>query len=172
MTLVGPEGVFGAFEACGSRKSFARLDVEIGGAVLRIPAGYYREVFDGCAALRTSIHKYMEITVVEARQFVACNALHSVEARLARALLDACERADDRTLSPTQGALAHLLGVQRTTVAAAISTLQRTGCLKSGRGVIELMDPARLETAACSCRATIAFARREIDATTTDACEA
>lgn len=172
VTLVGPEGVFGAFEACGSRKSFSRLDVQLGGAILRVPASHYRDVFDESADLRARIHKYVEITVVEARQFVACNALHSVEARLARSLLDASDRADDRTLNLTQGGLGHLLGVQRTTVAAAISNFQRQGILKSGRASVEIVDVARLEASACSCRATLAFARREIESSDAEVCEA
>ena len=172
VSLIGPEGVFGAFEACGSRRSFARLDVQIGGAVLRVPASHYREVFDESADLRTCIHKYVEVTVVEARQFVACNALHSVETRLARSLLDASDRADERILHLTQSGLAHLLGVQRTTVAAAISTFQKAGLLRSGRATVEILDAPRLEEAACSCRATLAFARREIQSSEAQVCEA
>jgi CRP-like cAMP-binding protein len=170
--LLGPEDVFGAFEACGSRQSFARLDVRIGGAILRIPASHYREVFERSETLRTEIHKYVELTVTEARQFIACNALHAVEARLARALLDASDRAKETTLSLTQDALAHLLGVQRTTVAAAVSAFQRQGLVRTARGSIEIVDLDGLEQVACSCRATLAFARDQILVSGDDVCDA
>ncbi|WP_375293500.1 Crp/Fnr family transcriptional regulator [Novosphingobium sp. G106] len=77
-------------------------------------------------------NKYVEVLTVEARQYVACNALHSVENRLARTLLDAADKFGSSKLPITKVALAELLGVPRTTVAAAMSTLQRAGQIRSG----------------------------------------
>ena len=171
VALVGEEGVVGAFEACGSRQSFARVTAQIAGTIWRVPAAAYREAFGVSPGLRNQIHRYIEMLLVEARQFVACNALHTVENRLARSLLDAHDRAKSTSLSLTQDALAQLLGVQRTTIAAAISTLQREGLVRSGRGVVEIINLAGLERASCSCRQTVAYARREIQASPAEPCE-
>ena len=54
-------------------------------------------------------------------QSVACNAFHSIEARAARWLLTAQDRAGSR-IELTQEALAGLLGAQRTTVNAVART--------------------------------------------------
>lgn len=98
--LIGAEGVFGAFEACGSRQCFARLAVLMPGLVLRLAAPAYREMFDASPALRTAVHKHAELLIVEARHFVACNALHTVENRICRALLDVADRNPDSRASP------------------------------------------------------------------------
>ncbi|WP_158918857.1 Crp/Fnr family transcriptional regulator [Caulobacter sp. S45] len=170
--LIGAEGVLGAFEACGSRRAYAQAHVQIPGETFRIRAADYRELFQASNALRIQIHKQIEMLLVQARQYVACNALHSVEARLSRALLDAFDRSGDLASIPlTQEALAHILGVQRTTIAVAMSNLQREGALRTGRASIEIVDYARLERFSCPCRATLLAVEREIRSSTTEVCE-
>jgi CRP-like cAMP-binding protein len=171
--MIGWNGVYGAFEACGSRLSFTRATVQIAGESYRIRADHYRELFDHSAALRIAIHKCVEAMLVEARQLVACAALHSVESRLCRALLDASERSHGGTvLSITQEGMAQMLGVQRTTVALTASALQKNRIIRSGRGSIELLDLERIEAISCSCRQTIAYATSAIYASRERACEA
>ncbi len=170
--LIGWDGAYGAFEACGSRKSFTRATVQVPGLAKRVRASIYREMFDASAGLRTAVHKHVEALMVEARQIVACNAIHPVDQRLCRALLDVYDRSKAGERLPlTQETLANMLGVQRTTIAVAISALQRAGLLRSGRGAIDLLDPEGLQAAACSCRLTIAFAHSEIYSTTSEACD-
>lgn len=171
--MIGWDGAYGAFEACGSRTSFTRAMVQVPGKARRVRASVYREMFDASSALRTAVHKHVEALMVEARQFVACNAIHPVEQRLCRALLDVHDRSNAGQLLPlTQEALANMLGVQRTTIAVTISGLQRAGLLRSGRGAIEVLDHAGLERAACSCRQTIAYAHKQIYAATHQVCDA
>jgi CRP-like cAMP-binding protein len=171
--MMGWNGTYGAFEACGSRTSFTRALVQIAGAAHKIRADHYRELFDQSAALKNAIHRHVEALLVEARQLVACTALHSVESRMCRALLDACERSHSgRVLSLTQETLAQILGVQRTTIAVTASTLQKNGLIRTGRGTLELVDLPRLEATACACRATIAYATAEIYTSRDKVCEA
>lgn len=173
VALLGHEGAVGVFEACGSGQIYSRATVQFGGVLWQTSAATYRALYDSSTSLRTAIHKYMEALVVEARQNVACNALHGVENRLARTLLDAADKFGSTKLPITQVALAQLLGVQRTTVAAAISALQKSGQIRSGRtGGIQLLDPQRLGTTACSCRETLAFARVDIQIQKVRSCDA
>jgi CRP-like cAMP-binding protein len=172
VVLVGAEGVIGAFEACGSRRATSRVTVLIAGRVCRLPAASYREMFDQSPELRTAIHKYVEVLLFEARQLVACNALHTVEARLSRVLLDALDRSrSGTTVQITQEAIAQMLGVQRTTVAASIAALQRGGLIQSGRGAITISNPPGLERVCCQCRGAITAARTEIYSTGGKACD-
>jgi len=173
VALLGNEGAVGVFEACGSRQIYSRATVQFGGTLWQTSAATYRSLYNSSTALRTAIHKYIEILMVESRQYVACNALHSVENRLARTLLDAADKFGSSTLPITQVALSHLLGVQRTTVAAAISGLQRAGHIRTGRaGGIEVLDAQRLSMSACSCRETLAYARQDIQSRAAPACDA
>lgn len=171
--MVGRDGAFGAFEACGSRLSYVRALVQIGGAAWRIRAAHYRELYENSSGLRVAIHKYVEALLVEARQLVACTAIHRVETRMCRVLLEASARSHGGpSLTITQEELAHILGVQRSTIAVASSALQRAGVISSRRGAIEITDFERLRRASCSCRETIAFAREEIANTPDHICEA
>jgi CRP-like cAMP-binding protein len=172
VALLGPEGAVGVFEACGSRKVYHRATVQFGGVVWRSPAAAYRSLYESSRSLRTAVHKYIETLLVEARQNVACNALHAVEHRLARALLEGCDKSGSLKLPITQVALAQLLGVQRTTIAAAMSSLQRSGAICTDRGGgLEVVDYARLEAGACSCWESLAFARDDIRSRSVQICD-
>lgn len=171
--LLGYDGAMGVFEACGSRVGFARGIVHVPGRVWRMRAGVYRELYDTSAALRTAVHKHIEMLLAESRQFVACNAIHPVEARLSRSLLDALDKCDaDATLPLTQESLAQMLGVQRTTIAVCVSALQKQGLLRSSRGAIEVVDRPSLENACCPCRQALVYLRQEIYSSRPESCDA
>ena len=171
--MVGWDGAVGVFEACGSRRTFARAVVQIAGAAWRVRAGTYREMFDQSVSLREAVHKHVEVLLVESRQLMACNAIHTVESRLARVVLEALDRSGVGPLLPlTQESLAQMLGVQRSTVTLCAAALQRARLIRTVRGAVEVVDRTGLERAACTCRATISFARDEIQASLAQACEA
>lgn len=170
--IVGSEGAIGAFEACGSRMFFAEAMVQIPGRAARMSAAAYRDLFDESPSLRTAVHRYVEQLMSETRQFVVCNSLHAVEARLSRILLEAHDKSGVKdTLPLTHQAIAKMLGAQRTTVALIISRMQRDGVLSGRRGTLTIEDRPALEQAACSCRATLQFTRMAIAAAKEPACE-
>jgi hypothetical protein len=75
------------------------------------------------------------------QQSVACNALHSLEARLCRWLLRAHDCVDGNAIPLTQDFLAQMLGVRRTTVNATASL-----CYAVVRHKIDkIFPPARFE---------------------------
>lgn len=161
--LIGWDGALGVFEACGTRTSRCQAEVLVEGTALAMAADDYRRMFDASEALRAGVHKHVELLLAESRQDVACNALHAVEARLSRWVLEALERSrDGRVLPVTQEALSQMLGVQRTTITAAMSGLQARGVLRTARGAVQVLDRAALEKDACCCRETVLAARQEI----------
>lgn len=171
-TSVGRDGAVGVFEACGSRRAFYRAVVQIPGEALRVRAGAYRELFDESAGLRTAVHKLVEVLLAESRQYVACNALHSLQSRLARLLIEVQDKgACGDTLPLTQDSLAQMLGVQRTSVALAVASLEKAGVLRRGRGAASIIDRPALEREACSCWASLTFAREEIYASFDSVCD-
>src|ERR1700731_663469 len=90
----------------------------------------------------------------------ACNALHSVEARMAQWLLQIHDRIDGDVLPLTQEAISQLLGVRRTTVPHVMRAFRVSGAIRSDRrGLIEI-DRTRLEDAACECYEVM---RRRLD---------
>ena len=171
-STVGREGAVGVFEACGTRRFLVEAVVQVPGEAVRMAASTYRDLFGASSSIRTAVHCYVEELMSETRQFVVCNALHGVEARLARVLLESLDKsgAVDR-LPLTQRALARMLGVQRSTVAETMSKLQRQNVVASRRGGIIIADRAALEALSCSCRAAIAFTRRAIATSQIPACD-
>src|SRR5690349_20206708 len=74
--MIGWDGDLGAFEACGSRQSAFLAEVQVEGPAWVMTADDYRRMYEASDALRVAVHKWVEILLTEARQFVACNALH------------------------------------------------------------------------------------------------
>jgi len=84
-------------------------------------------------------------------QSTACNAVHSVEQRLARWLLMAHDRVERDEFPLTQEFLAMMLGA-RPTVTVVAGTLQKADLIAYQRGRITIVDRQRLEQASCECK--------------------
>lgn len=153
VSILGPEGALGVVEAFGSRHSHLEAAVLIPGEAARMRVGAFHDLYSASAGLRMATRRYVEMAFVESQQSIACNVLHSVERRLAKALLSLSERAGANALPVTQEALARMLGVQRTTISAAIAVLKAAGSVTSWRGGIEIRDRQALDASACSCAA-------------------
>ena len=73
-------------------------------------------------------------------QSTACNAVHSVEQRLARWLLMAHDRVERDEFPLTQEFAAMMLGATRQTVTVVAGTLQRADLIAYQRGRITIVD--------------------------------
>ena len=80
----------------------------------------------------------------------ACNAVHQIPQRLAN-LIRRLHTAEGREIRTTQTILGQALGVQRTSVNAALKVLERDGALRLGRGRLIVLDPGKLGRFACGC---------------------
>lgn len=152
---IGREGALGLMAAVASRESLSRAIIQVPGKAARIPASLLHEVWKKSPALRDLVDRHNEALYSHAIQSVACNALHSVEARFCRWLLSCRDRIDSDTVSLTQEFLADMLGVQRTTVTAVARSLQAKGLIRYRRGVVDILDRAGLEQGACECYETV-----------------
>jgi CRP-like cAMP-binding protein len=93
--------------------------------------------------------------MTQVQQSAACNALHTLEQRLCRWLLEAYDCRDEDSLPLTQEFLGQMLGVRRTSVNVSMHMLQVRGAIKCGRGRIRALDRAALERSVCECYFTI-----------------
>lgn len=159
--MVGREGAVGAFGGLGPWNAFTRAVVQLPGMAVVIPVSSFQTVVAQREHIRNLILRYKEALLAQVQQTAACNALHPLEERLARWLLQALDRADDPELPLTQEFIAQMLGVRRTTVTMIASQLQEAGMIRYHRGHIAVLDRSRLEETACECYSAI---RRRTDA--------
>jgi len=114
-------------------------------------AGVVRDLFDRGGVFHDVALRFAYVILKQVSQTCVCNHFHTIEARLCRWLTVMCERSGNRNLKVTQEFLAHMLGVQRTSIGLIASSLQRTGCIRYVRGRVEIIDLERLRASACDC---------------------
>jgi CRP-like cAMP-binding protein len=151
IAVFGREGVVGLLSALVTREAFGRYIVQMSGTASRITFERLNEVRNARPALRQLIMRYGEAFLAQTFQTVSCNAVHPVEARCCRWILNMHDRADGDTLPLTHEFLAEMLGVQRSSVSVVTRTLQTAGLIQQSRGSITVTDRAGLEETACEC---------------------
>ena len=151
VTLFGREGLCGLLGALVNREAFGRYMVLIPGTASRIALERLHEAIGSHRSLRHQVLSYTDALLAQAFQTVACNTVHSVEARCCRWILSTRDRVDRDTLPLTHEALADMLGVQRSTVSTILRTLQTTGLIAQRRGCVVVMDRMGVEQATCEC---------------------
>jgi len=151
MAVFGREAMFGYVGALVTRQSFGRYVTQLAGTASRIPVERLNAISRENAMVRQLISNFTEALLGQTLQTVACNAVHSVEARCCRWILSTHDRLDQDALPLTHETLAEMLGVQRSTVSSVARSLQIAGLIHQGRGVITVTDRAGLEDMSCEC---------------------
>lgn len=147
--LIGREGFIGSL--AGDGVAFTEAKVEMPGEAHCIDVRVLQIFLDEDADVRDVLARYQRYQLEEAQLNAACNANHAIEQRLSKWLLRCLDRIDGTTLALTQEFVAEMLGVQRTSVTAALQRLVTKGVVRTGRGVIEVLDRDRLLPHACEC---------------------
>ena len=128
-----------------------RVFVQIPGSAMRIPATLVRKRALASPDLMMLMLRFAQANAYQADLSVACNALHLIEARMARWLLMTQDRASSLEIPLTQEFLSLMLGVQRTSVTSTAIALKKRGLISYNRGLIHILDREGLERAACEC---------------------
>jgi len=147
---IGKEGAIGGIVSCGRTPAYSLAQVQVPGRALRLPLAALEDAKRRSSFISNLFCRYADYLLAQVMQSVACNAYHSVGQRSARWLLTAQDRGGDK-VELTQEVLARLLGVQRTTLNAAVRTMQDDGLIATGRGSISVRDRVGLKRLSCSC---------------------
>ncbi|HEY3680542.1 MAG TPA: Crp/Fnr family transcriptional regulator [Bradyrhizobium sp.] len=148
---VGREGVIGAMAGLGLYKSLVRVTVQLPLQASKIAASPFRKLVSASTAIRDLCVRYNEALLTQARITAACNALHPIEERFCRWLLQSADRAASDTVALTQELLAEMLGVRRTSVTDVARKMQDLGVITYARGVITIVDREALTRLSCEC---------------------
>jgi CRP-like cAMP-binding protein len=149
--LIGREGAVGSEAVLGVNVSPLRHFVQLGGSALRISVADLNHALAEMPLLRAVFNTYLHDALMQSSQSAACSLSHSLVQRLSRWLLTAQDRSDKPELAITQDLLARSLGVRRASVSDALKPLEGSGIFARERGLIRILDRARLEQLACRC---------------------
>jgi CRP-like cAMP-binding protein len=117
----------------------------------RMTVDAFRREIDRRGAFHELMAHYTQALFGFVAQSTACNAIHSVEQRLARWLLMAQDRMGSDDFPLTQEFVAMMLGASRPTVTVVAGTLQKAGLIKYRHGRVTIVDREHLEAASCEC---------------------
>jgi CRP-like cAMP-binding protein len=149
--MVGRDGVVNGTSALDGKLSLHRGIVQIAGAAAAIGPDVLRKLAHEFEPLQSLLIRHEQALFAEAQQSAACNAGHTVEARMCRWLMRMRDLTQSNDLKLTQEFLAQMLGVRRTSVSVIAGTLQKAGFIRYRRGNIHLEDVEQLEHGACEC---------------------
>jgi CRP-like cAMP-binding protein len=165
VATIGREGMVGVSAAWdgGATPSVAMVQAE-SETCYKMPVAAFRHEMDRRGAFAELLGRYAQALVGFIMQSTACNAVHSVEQRLARWLLLAHDRVGRDEFPLTQEFVAMMLGASRPTVTVVAGTLQKAGLITYHHGHLTIVDRGRLEEASCECyRAATALLRAVTD---------
>ena len=99
---IGHESAYGLLNALGSNVAIDRVIAQVPGAAIKLPASRLRAAATLSVSITDLIVRHAQATAAQVQQSVACNAVHSVEARLCRWLLMTQDRTRSDRLPLTQ----------------------------------------------------------------------
>lgn len=151
LSMVGHEGVSGLSALLGHK--VARFDtvVRIPGTAYQLPAPVIASELHGSRTIARTLQCYTRALLAQIAQRIACACHHTLEQRMASYLLMLCDRAGPGAMRLTHEVLAQSLGVGRPSVTLNIDSMQESGVVRLGRGLMTVLDRQALETMACEC---------------------
>lgn len=149
--LVGQEGMLGIPVLLGGGTTTNKALVQVAESGMRMKADVLKSEFNRGGVLQSLLLRYMQALFTQVSQIAACNGLHSLEERFARWLLSVqcCLQSDELPL--TQEFISQMLGVRRSGVTVAASTLSQAGMIRYSRGKITILNQEDLEATSCEC---------------------
>jgi CRP-like cAMP-binding protein len=152
VATVGREGLVNVTALFLNRAAVGEVMVQVSnGVIFALPIAAFREEIDRNGPFRELVNRYAQAFLFQSMRATACNALHQLEHRCARWLLETRDRVGADEFGLSHEFLSIMLGVHRPTVSVALGTLQRAGFINSRRGTIQVIDGSGLEQASCEC---------------------
>jgi len=155
IATIGREGIVGVSAVLdGTRATAAAMVQGATDTCYRMTVEAFRREAERRGAFHELMAHYAQALFGFVAQSTACNAIHSVEQRLARWLLMARDRMESDEFPLTQEFVAMMLGASRPTVSIVAGTLQKAGLIKYRHGRVTIVDRGHLERASCECYRT------------------
>jgi CRP-like cAMP-binding protein len=160
VATVGDEGMLGVSvflgDKLGTGRTLLQVPDEINDGLLptmTVAAFVAQTAAPG--PFRDVVARYAQANFLQVMQCTACNALHGIEQRCCRWLLQTHDRVSGDEFTLKHEFLAAMLGTTRPSVTLVMGTLQKAGLISNHYGRIRILDRENLEAASCECYDTI-----------------
>jgi CRP-like cAMP-binding protein len=155
IAMVGRDSFFGAFSTLGDAVALNSAVVLVPGVASMLDLDRLRTAAEQSSTFRSLLARHGLAVYAQIQQTAGCNASHSVEARLARCLLQTHDLSGGNKLVLTQESLAQMIGARRNSVSLVASMLQQANYIHYSRGHIEILNLDGLRKTACECYASV-----------------
>ncbi len=149
--LFGYESVVGVSSFMGTKRPLNDIFMQISGRGYRSSAKVAEKEYRLYGRFHELCLRYVQAQLMQATQTGACNAMHTIEQRMARWLLLCRERTESDTIHLTHEFLGLMLGSRRSSVTVTAGALQALKLIEYTRGKIKITDREGLEDIACEC---------------------
>lgn len=153
--FTGFEGIVGIPVLIGNNEMPYQALTQAEAECFRVNAQTAVKLFRQCGVFHDIVLRYLAVILKQLAQTCICNNMHKIEARLCRWLTIMVDRSGNSHLRLTQEFLAHMLGVQRTSIGLIANSMQAKGIIKYKRGKIEVVDYEQMRDSACECYSII-----------------
>lgn len=152
VATVGIEGMLGIGVFLGDRSGAGRTFQQVpDGPFPSMSVRRFVEESGKAGPFHDVVALYVQASLLQIMQGVACNALHNLTQRCSRWLLQTQDRVGASEFVLKQEFLAIMLGVHRPAVTRVLGTLQDGGLITSRYGRIRVLKRKDLERASCEC---------------------
>jgi CRP-like cAMP-binding protein len=153
--MVGPDSMLGALAAAGLATGNFGTAVVLPGFASIINVDRLRATAKRSVSLSRALSRHGQSVMIQSQQSVTCKAMHAVEARLARWLLEVRDLSGNDRFTMTQEMMAQMIGARSNSISIVAHTLEQEDCISYSRGYVEITDPIRLGKIACKCYSAI-----------------
>ena len=150
-STVGNEGMDGLHLLADRLSNPYKINVQVQGDLLRIPAAAFKQAMIESPALSQLLLRYALVLIQRGAQNAACIQHHTIEERMCRWLLETAHRKGEDRFALTQEFLSDMLGVRRQSVNLTARVLQRANLITYRRGELTIVDRDGLEETSCEC---------------------
>jgi CRP-like cAMP-binding protein len=149
--MLGRNSVIGGGAALDGAVALNEAISQVAGSGVAGEAKAVKQLASQSETLRVAFARHQEVAAAHTQQVAACNALHGLEERLCRWLLQTRDLIRSDTLPLTQEFLGQMLGVRRNSVTLVARKLQEARLINYRRGHIHVLDVEGLQDTSCEC---------------------
>jgi CRP-like cAMP-binding protein len=146
----GAEGFLGTELLLGTKYTPDTWIVQSPGRFARLDPQIFIDALERDSAFREATRRYVAAMQAIRGQWVACNARHTIEQRLAKWLLTTRDRVGDE-IQITQDIVAMMLGVRRASVVTILGRFVDADLVAHGYARVRILDSVGLNAVSCTC---------------------